>query len=574
MTRSNAHRVLLLTLGACALLCSALAGSASAATDLGVGSELPAIGFDAGSGTTYVAWEANDDSSIQLCVLPAGLAGCSGGTITLTDATLGSPGVIYTSPQVSIEPGGAAVVSANVDGEKSGLPAGYPGLGGTVAWSSAPPGSAFTSGEHGLDNGGIILAPDGGDAPESGAVALDASPLELGVFGDNVAGSGFSAFELSKSAPAAQVQPDKSEKFGSDLFADSGRVAALLNTPAAGEDLVVAVSGGLFNEFSECPLSARHSGFAAAHGTLANLNKQSPTWTGSFKALDCHAQGPVLAGGPAGIGVLEDEGTGIEGSGADGMDYRAFDATTMQFGAPVEIADETSASLLGADELSLSQDSTGGVYAMWSDERGTEMSYSNTGGASWAAPVTVPGTLLNDPVIAGVGGGTFEVAYNSAFGGGTHQFVEAFNYAALFAAEHAPPPPVNPVFVPKPLISPPPPPKTIATSASFEGGTVGLSVPNQCIKGGNIVGTLTYRVSSHKRKGRVVVKIYKVLFKVGGTSKTVVRKKLSNKPFVAKLKIKHPKAGARYVLTARAFIKVKHGPPRSKTLKVTLTACA
>lgn len=79
---------------------------------------------------------------------------------------------------------------------------------------------------------------------------------------------------------------------------------------------------------------------------------------------------------------------------------------------------------------------------------------------------------------------------------------------------------------------------------------------------------------SAKRKGSVVVKIYEVSFKVDGQSITIRRNHLSNAPFKLTIHLAHVKPGSRLVLTAHALIAVKHGPKRSKTLRITLTACA
>jgi hypothetical protein len=116
--------------------------------------------------------------------------------------------------------------------------------------------------------------------------------------------------------------------------------------------------------------------------------------------------------------------------------------------------------------------------------------------------------------------------------------------------------------------------ETISQSSTLEGEHTTLSVPRECVRNGVINGTLTVKIPSHKRKGRFVVKIYRVIFSLGSVHKTVTRKKLSNAPFVATLHVPGLAANTKYVLSARAFIAVHHGPPRSKTLHVTITTCA
>jgi hypothetical protein len=67
----------------------------------------------------------------------------------------------------------------------------------------------------------------------------------------------------------------------------------------------------------------------------------------------------------------------------------------------------------GADELSVSQDSSGGVYAGWSDHRGVTISYSANGGSSWTSPFAAGLGGASDPVIVGVGSANAQLAYVS-----------------------------------------------------------------------------------------------------------------------------------------------------------------
>jgi hypothetical protein len=114
---------------------------------------------------------------------------------------------------------------------------------------------------------------------------------------------------------------------------------------------------------------------------------------------------------------------------------------------------------------------------------------------------------------------------------------------------------------------------TVEVSTSILGATVTLSVPNKCLRNGLVEATLKLKIPSHKRKGNVVVKIYKVVFTIDHLIKTERRRHLSDAPFRLKVRIKHPRADYEYVLTARAFIAVKHGPKRTKSLHVTLKTC-
>ena len=311
------------------------------------------------------------------------------------------------------------------------------------------------------------------------------------------------------------------------------------------------------------------TGYNFADTTFAGLNEQASWGTGKFKVLACDAEYPVLAGGPSGIGVFEDE---LQAA-SNNVDYRAFNASTDEFGAPVDVSEEASHTLADATELSVSQDSAGVIYTTWLDGRGLELADSATAGASWSPPVTTGITSASYPVLAGVGGGEAEVAYES----GAHEYLEPVNYAALYAAQNptsgAPAGQLDALGHSRqhPKAKPP---ATISQTVTVDGDNVSLSAPNQCIKNGLVHGEVKVSIPAAKRKGRVVVKIYEVIFKVGGQTLTLKRKHLSNTPFKVTIHIHHVKPRSRLLLSAHALIAVKHGPRRSKTLKITLTTCA
>jgi hypothetical protein len=585
--RSIARALLLVAIFVTGAL--ALSASALGAVDIGAGEEQPVIAYEPGTATTYIAWRGPTTRSIELCVLAGGASACNGGApYVLADGPAeAGPGhyePLFFALQIVVEPGGGVVLLANLEGVNPAVEQHEYSADGEVAWASVAGGATFASPEHGLADHGELLAPDEGDGdpPSAGAIALGGTD-EVGVFGNEFPfGDGFAAFNLTTPAPATLPKPDLSELWGSDFGADSGQIATLLNTPKANEDLVVTVGSGPFSKVPACPSSEQHTGYGVADATVANLDKQSFWEVGGpyFKPISCQAESAVLAGGPSGIGVFEDEGPGLEGAGSDSVDYRAFDPTTLIFGSPVQVSDETSLTLDGADELSVSQDSEGGIYASWHDGRGVELSYSNTKGASWQAPVTAAGEEASDPVIAGVGGGNFEVAYKL----NGQEYLEPLNYSALYAAQHSsssssggstttttpasgpPPPPLPP--------PPPPPPVTITDTANVDGDVVSLSAPNKCVRNGLVSSELNVSLPSAKRKGKVVVKIYEAIFKVGNTTLIVKRKHLSDAPFKVTIHLKHVKPGSKLVLTVHALIAVHHGPKRSKTFKLTLTSCA
>ena len=116
--------------------------------------------------------------------------------------------------------------------------------------------------------------------------------------------------------------------------------------------------------------------------------------------------------------------------------------------------------------------------------------------------------------------------------------------------------------------------RALKPTANVGRTTLTATTPNRCIKSGAVPGSLSFRYPSHKRKGAVVVKVFKVIFTVGSNHLTLSRTKLSNKPFVGTLHIKHLVPGKKYVLNIHAFLAVEHGTPRQRFLNIPITACA
>ena len=123
----------------------------------------------------------------------------------------------------------------------------------------------------------------------------------------------------------------------------------------------------------------------------------------------------LTGGGPghAGIGAVQSEGPGLNDAGADGISYLPFNPTSDTFGAPVSISEETPFTLDGADELSASEDSAGGLYACWTDGRGVMLAHSSNGGASWQTPAITGIEGSADQVVLGTSPGLAAIAYTA-----------------------------------------------------------------------------------------------------------------------------------------------------------------
>ena len=129
--------------------------------------------------------------------------------------------------------------------------------------------------------------------------------------------------------------------FGQGSGSDSGQLAAEPVSSPAGDDLVVGIALGTGKAGTKCAQSLYTVGWGSATGSLVQTSStgalnDSTTWPiKDFRLLSCAANSPTLAGGPSGIGELDQEGPGLaEGNNIE-LVYRRFDLATNSFGAPV-----------------------------------------------------------------------------------------------------------------------------------------------------------------------------------------------------------------------------------------------
>jgi hypothetical protein len=368
--------------------------------DLGAGSSPPSIAYDPATGDTYAAWLTDDSGPIEVCTIVRGGDSCNGGTgpHQLSDP-LAAAGGVYTNPRVILD-GASPVVLDEIYGAAK---AGYAGS-GVVAWSSAAGGAGFAAGEGGLANKGKFLAASAGDMPANGAAELGATG-QIAAYGNDTTGNGFMDFSLTASAPSTDPEVDQTVGYSYDdqLSATGSQIAAIPDPGGPSGSYLVVLVGG--TAYSDPSCAGESTGYGAAIGKPEALREQKAWSSTYFKQIACNAIAPVLSGGSAGIGVLEREGI----SGAESIDYRMFDAKTMTFGSPIALSAAD-----GADGLSASQDSSGGVYAAWGGGSGIIFDYSADGGSSWTAPVVSGIEEGAEPVIQGVGGGAAELAYTDS----------------------------------------------------------------------------------------------------------------------------------------------------------------
>jgi hypothetical protein len=479
------------------------------------------------AGTAYIAWPSAEGASLNFCKLPLGASSCATQQLTPSSGTtfpVANPAVLLEGSTVYV-----FAEAVSTDGDDDGM-TGFVSTDGGATFTPLLGGEAISFGaSDGAATLDPVIALPGGNIGVSYVV-----PTENPAFQAVSLSSPTENSQLNRPTPEASLNPSPNSFQIGNL---GGQFAAQLS----GAEGVL----GAFEiiEAGPCPTT---DGIDYAFAPLPATNAGLDTTTGETgsawqpqQLLECDADYPAVGGGPSGLGVLDEDETNST------VVYHPFDAATGTFAAPVAI---TSGHEL---EAALSQTSTGGVVATWvsgGDE--LDLDYSSAGGHSWPTPKVLVSSGETD-----IGGASSSV---NASGQGWVAYTAAnVEYALPFTTAT-----VTGTT------------ETINQSATIEGEHTTLSVPSECVRNGILKGTLTVKIPSHKRKGRFVVKIYKVIFTLGSTHKTITRRKLSNAPFVATLHVPGLAPNTKYVLSARAFIAVHHGPPRSKTLHVTITTCA
>jgi len=399
----------------------------------------PLVVYDADSTTTFVAWSNPQAGGVWVCVLPNDTASCSGSGPVLLNVTKSQNSLITGSNMISL---GALVVDSNGDVVVTGQPVD----GSTVTWESAASGSAFLLAGQGLQYGGKFISPVslyrtfGNAAPLGDSDILLLDSYDGGLSDSSVAGPESPAFATANENPDAYPPDDTGLYSGKAYYSSGSEIAAEPDPLApAGDYVMVGVAdnqdGPTAGTFPGC-FDSDDTGFGVSVGSVDGSSNAAGTLNGeglpNYGLLACSAEAPVLAAGTDGIGVLEDEGNAISGAGSTNtIDYRPFTATATSgsFGHAVRVATLSS---LGED-TDLVADSGTGLYAMWADEQGIYFDYSPNGGKAWDGPVAAPylaetnGDQIGQgyPMIAGVGGGELELAYDDdVTGNGTQTYVQ------------------------------------------------------------------------------------------------------------------------------------------------------
>jgi hypothetical protein len=441
-------------------ICSGTAVAAPVALDVPNNGAAPQVVFDPVTQNTFIAWtdpQTTSHGGVDLCVLLKNTSTCEGGGPVVLAVTPAENPAIQGSNTISL---GGITVLPNGDVVVIGTPVST----SSVTWESPGDGSAFLTSGQGLQNGGGFISPVSLFYTTGNVVAL--SNTDVGLlddYGDYFSDSPFAGPEYPATLPNSNTNPppagQTSSLYPRKALSTTGPEVAAEPLPApaaAGTDIVVAVGdnyAGPNTQLSDCINGdATGTGYGVDVGAVGAssaagyLNAQDSNGDSipAYSGLACNAENPVVAspeGGTQGIGVLENEGDGLDNAGTTyTLDYRAFDvnasATGGSFGGASLVANLTGA----AGDIDVVDDTTDGVYALFAGNGGLYVNYSSDGGAVWGPPVAIPEPTtgeISDPIITAIGGGEFLLAYDNNTGPGAQTFVQAFSYQALEQAPTA-----------------------------------------------------------------------------------------------------------------------------------------
>lgn len=518
---------------ACALLsCGHLANAqANNLFTLDAAASSPGNVVEDAAGTAYVAWVhegAGGAASASYCKIPRGgscaapISLAASGQVTGAFPVLGTGSTVYVVAPL------------------------YPEH-GVVVWTSTDGGQSFGAGV--VHENGYSAKTDPTD------VLLRGSTFYIGAHN---AGLGFSTFGGTE---------------GGFNFSEAGAVAGSSFALDASGNPVEAYWA---DESGPRAASIRFYRYNGSGGLDTESNWTPPKAKGTEVGPGYE---PSLAGGASGL-LLAYQDASEEATAP--LLVRKYNGTT--FGAPVTLDSDPTYRYYENGTIAQSPSGEVAVAWPWSNSSVIRLFISTDGGSTFAPASAIASTQGggNDVRLALASDGQGWVTFVDDHG------LELADLNPLTPQGQQPGPGGSPAGNPpstgtaaKPTgttTSPKPTATSITHSVTVAGNVVTLSTPSGCVRAGVVRAVLSVR--SAKRKGKLVVKIYKVVFSVDGkTSKTVARPevlrtlKVNPQPFRAVFHLRLA-PGSSHTLSAHAFIKIHHAPSRSYVLKARFQACA
>ena len=443
----------------------------------------PAIAVDS-AGTAYIAWAnnlrlepklgENEGDTVEYCVLPVGATACShSGHLRLE----GGNGPYIFGPVQVIVNGATVLLLAT---EAGGVHKEYEIV---QEWESTDGGATFNK-----VNGGKSVSFYEGDTanavivPGTNALGIGAGLPSFDEF--PLSSPGECSRESCPSSPFATLQAKKSKEefplaylgasFASDLMPGQQGVLGVYPT---------------FSRQSQCKgESSSVTDYVYGQGPQEpnnnyDINPGQPksAWKKELSLGGCEVENVVAAGGPSGLGVVENDKT------RGYTVYQRFNQTAEEFEPTY-----TTISTEGESQPSLSQDGAGGLYLTYYTFYGANLAYSSNGGASWTGPAQIISEQYGESNLSSSVG---------ANGQGWAVWTrEESIYAQQFVASDAIPPPAPPPPPAKTTTPPPPTPSSnyaIESIVSNSNGTVTITfVPTQSGEATLVVTVPTASIAS------------------------------------------------------------------------------
>lgn len=362
------------SLGAAAL---ALAFSASAhafSAPLKIGSNSKSLASPAAvavdpTGTAYIVWDQTGAKALNFCKMAVTATACS--PVVLSAPTTGH---FFDPPSVLVR-GTDVYVLEEVDGSTSDND-------GINEWTSINGGASFTRVAHAVGTTGV-----------SDSLGTGPQPV-VPLFGSNFGISDVSAVQN----PTFQANGPLSAPLDYSVATEPNPFATLNPTPNnysvpnLGGEMVSQLTGttgllGVYEilEQGPCP-SSDGLVFGYAPYSTATTNTELNTTTGhagspwrALAGVSCHLTAPALTDGSKGLGLLATDDASLL---KEKTQFRKF-TPPSSWGAPVTVANAP------AQEPTLSQDGSGGMYGTWVNDSGVKLMYSSDGGSEWSGPATL-----------------------------------------------------------------------------------------------------------------------------------------------------------------------------------------
>lgn len=535
-------------------LCAAVllpAAPAAAAPVLALGTGNAPVGDYDGAGNLHVAWVDADDAIVH-CRVPAGATACDA-PVTLPKPTNGGSTYGFGSDTLNLiaEPSGRV----SIFGQSIGCGA----LDGVARYTRAAGASSFgpgvcktdhatntTRGQNTLDRQDRFIA--GGGAAQGRYVHT------------MLPGNAFDAFTSPDVFRTSNFYDVSTEVVG------EGAASRLVATSFSQGD-PPGPTGGVFSLFELPPDTA----------TPAQLNDPE-NWTGSRQlagALEANGHVKLAGNGQALVAMGSRDGSFGQRVQVHRFLPHPSDPAQSTWSDPVPIPTPTNEQQLQFDA---DMDAGGRVHAIWKSDGGAVHRYarSDDGGATWGPAGTLTTERLDfyPQVVARSTGGGVMLAER-----GTEVVLVPLEPTADPPPATPPPATKPPATTPpaaQPQAKPVPAPlglgsRPLVAAAVFDRRTaVRLLTPRtSCIAPGQAFQT-RMELRARKRKGKLVVKLTRVEFFLGG-------RKLgtdTRAPFSQRLTVSAGSVpGSRIVLRARGRIKVKKGKARSRSISRTFTVC-